>query len=332
MITLFISNIDILSNFLFIARGHAGSRRVSPEPTGSLLMSNMSQYKILQVRSWYSKHFSTSPMLCAYHPIFYPASAQYLAFCVVSISRRLLVMRRPLPILGTIVANKYRDGIYAKLLTLIDKNIISQRTIQFMDKKEDEMGIEKRIPELLRKRINLNNGAHQSINQGFSNFIWRGYEYEMVSHYLDVITANTAAMNFAICLGFQIWYSLMPSLMLTIGYYDFHLILSPEAVKSFKDTTREWSPQTIKLAAELCENLNQSLMQAAGSTLETGGASAESNETGTLEIRGGEETHKVVLRKLVIACLAVCILSTVSYITVSGTELCLQFREGRFQE
>lgn len=323
MITLFISNIDILSNFLFIARGHAGCRRVSPEPTGSLLMSNMSQYKILQVRSWYSKHFSTSPMLCAYHPIFYPASAQYLAFCVVSISRRLLVMRRPLPILGTIVANKYRDGIYAKLLTLIDKNIISQRTIQFMEKirKEHEMGIEKIIPELLRKRLR----AHQSINQGFSNFIWRGYEYEMVSHYIDVLTANTAAMNLAICLGFQIWYSLMPSLMLTIGYYDFHLILSPEAVKSFKDTTREWSPQTIKLATELCENLNQSLMQAAGS-------SAESNETGTLEIRGGEESHKVVLRKLVIACLAVCLLSTVSYITVGGTELCLQFREGRFQE
>lgn len=328
--TLFISNIDILlSHFLFIARGHAGSRRVSPEPTGSLLMSNMSKYKILQVRSWYSKYFSTSPMLCAYPPIFYPASAQYLAFSVVSISRQLLVMRRPLPILGTIVANKYRDGIYAKLLTLIDKNRISR----YLDKirKEHEMGIEKIIPELLRRRLR----AHQSINQGFSNFIWRGNEYEMVSHYISVITANTAAMNFAICLGFQIWYSLMPTLMLTIGNYDYHYILSPEAVQSFKDTTRIWSPQTIKLVAEQCETLNQYLMQAAGSTLETGGActsgggtSAESLTFDPMEIRG-EESHKVVLRKLVIACLAVCILSTVSYITVSGTELCLQFLEGK---
>lgn len=209
----------------------------------------------------------------------------------------------------------------------IDKNRISQ----YMDKirKEHERGIEKRIPELLRKRLL----AHQSINQGFSNFIWRGYEYEMVSHYLSVITANTAAMNLSICLGFQIWYSLMPSLMLTIGYYDFHFILSPEAVKSFKDATREWSPQTIKLTAELCENLNQSLMQTAGSTLDTGGTSAESGTFDPLEIRGGEESHnKAVLRKLVITCLAVCILSTVSYITVSGTELCQQFMEGRFKE
>lgn len=118
--TLFISNIDLIYNFFFIARGLAGSRRVRPEPTASLLMSQMSQYKILQVRSWYSKHFSTSPMLCAYPPIFYPGSAQYLAFSVVSISRRLLVMRRPLPIFGTIVANKYREGVYAKLLTLME--------------------------------------------------------------------------------------------------------------------------------------------------------------------------------------------------------------------
>lgn len=121
--------------------------------------------------------------------------------------------------------------------------------------------------------------------------------------------------------------------MLTIGYYDFHFILSPEAVKSFKDATREWSPQTIKLTAELCENLNQSIMQTAGSTLDTGGTSAESGTFDPLEIRGGSESHnKAVLRKLVITCLAVCILSTVSYITVSGTELCQQFMEGRFKE
>lgn len=149
-------------------------------------------------------------------------------------------------------------------------------------------------------------------------------------------------MNQAICLGFPIWYSFMPSLMLTIGNYDWHWILSPDFDKSFKDSTREWSPQTIKLAEELCEDLSHSLMHAAGSTLETGGpstsgcgTSAESNETGTFDplgIRAREETHKVVLRKLVISCLAVCLLSTVSYITVGGTELCLQFLEGRFQE
>lgn len=48
----------------------------------------MTQYKIIEKRLWYSKLFSHSP---GYPP------AQYLAFCVVSISRRQLVMRRPLP-------------------------------------------------------------------------------------------------------------------------------------------------------------------------------------------------------------------------------------------
>lgn len=127
MITLFIGNIDILYDFILIARGHTGSRRVSPEPTGSLLMSYMSQYKILQVRSWYSKHFSTSPMLCAYPPIFYPASAQYLALSAVSISRRLLVMRRPLPILGTIVANKYLSGVFKHIKRPLTEPFIIHR-------------------------------------------------------------------------------------------------------------------------------------------------------------------------------------------------------------
>ena len=41
-------------------------------------------------------------------------------------------------------------------------------------------------------------------------------------------------MNYAICLGFQIWYALMPSLMLVLGYY--HQIFKPEVVKYIKDT------------------------------------------------------------------------------------------------
>lgn len=111
-------NIDIFYRFIFIARGYAGSRRVIAEPTASLLMSYMSQYKILEVRSWYSKFWSSSPMLCAYPPTFYAASARYLAFCAVSITRKQLVMRRPLPILGTIAANKYLSGIYKQIIRL----------------------------------------------------------------------------------------------------------------------------------------------------------------------------------------------------------------------
>lgn len=179
-------NLDFLSNFIFIARGHAGSRRVTPEPTASLLMTEMSQYsKILQVRSWYSKHFSSSPMLCAYPTIFYPASALYLAFCAESITRWRLVMRRPLPMLGTIVANKYITGIFYKILKL-------QRNERI--RKEYEKGIECIIlEEGLRERLRV----HRRIKGGVSNIIWGVYEYEWLSHYLSVLIANTNAMNLA---------------------------------------------------------------------------------------------------------------------------------------
>lgn len=109
---LLLYNIDILYNFIFISRGYAGSRRVIPEPTASQLMTDMSQYRTLMVRSWYSKFFSSSPMLCSYPTIYYASSARYLAFCAESITRMQLVMRRPLPILGTIVANRYLSGIF----------------------------------------------------------------------------------------------------------------------------------------------------------------------------------------------------------------------------
>ena len=61
---------------------------------------------------------------CFVPPVFDSVSAHYLAFSVVSISRQQLVMRRPLPILATIVANKYSKGILAKP----ENNGISQRT------------------------------------------------------------------------------------------------------------------------------------------------------------------------------------------------------------
>lgn len=115
-------NMDILSNFLFIARGHAGSRRVIPEPTASLLMTEMSQYRILKVRSWYSKFFSSSP--CSYPTIYYASSALYLAFCAESITRRRLVMRRPLPMLATIAANQYLSGVYKQIIRTLPPFIL----------------------------------------------------------------------------------------------------------------------------------------------------------------------------------------------------------------
>lgn len=226
-------------------------------------------------------------------------------------------------ILGTIVANKYRDGIF--LLTLND-NRISQRKIY-----DREI-----LPVRLRNR------AYQSINEGFSSFIWRGYEYERISYFLEAVKANTDSMNYSICLGFTIWYSLMPTLLQDFVHYDYPQILCPDMLRIFKESTRDWSTWmiqgTTEMAIKLCgilynEQINNGIP---GGTLDTGGASgnsAELNETFDPMVRRGEDVPRnLVLKKLVIACLAVCILSTISYTTVCGTELSKQFLEGQFTD
>lgn len=173
-------------------------------------------------------------------------------------------MRRPLPIdLGTILANKYRKGLYNHLLHS-DRFPQMFRMFKILKMRERERGLECLIPNVLRRQLR----APQSINEGFTNFIWRGYEYEWLSSSLNAITANMNTMNYAICLGFQIWYSLMPSLMLSMGYYDINDLLSPEVVNGIKDTTLEWPDYMIKYATVLCANLYDSLIQSAGVTVD----------------------------------------------------------------
>jgi hypothetical protein len=231
--------------------------------------------------------------------------------------------------LGTFVDNKYITVIYDKIFKLTDRV------------KEYKMGLESLIEEEgLRERLRV----HRRIDEGVSNIIWRGEKYERVSHYLSVVIANTNAINFSICLGFHVWYSLLPSLMIALVSNDINEILSPEVLKSFKDSTRGWSAPMIKIAAEICEDIKKIIMLETGGTLQTGGACTSgvgtSPETGTFdplrllgdETQGpqsvGEKTDKVVLRNLVIACLALCLLNTVSYNTVCVTELCNEFYEG----
>ena len=122
-----IGNMDILYNFLFISRGR--SRFFTSEPTSSLLMTEMSQSNI--------SHTSMSPMLSSYNRV-----------------------------LGTIVANKHRDGIFFKLLTLND-NRRSQSIVYDRDI----------LPLRLRNR------AYQSI--------YKVYEYERISYFLEAVRANT---------------------------------------------------------------------------------------------------------------------------------------------
>lgn len=214
-------------------------------------------------------------------------------------------------ILGTIVANKYRDGIFFKQLTL-NENRRLQRI--YVD-----------------RPVRLH--AYQSINEGFSNFIWRGYEYERISYFLEAVKANTEAMNYSICLGFTIWYSLMPTLLLGFVHYNYLEILCPDNLRGFKEATRGWSTWTIQgttdMAFQICSNLYNEHINS--STIDTGGASAEAIAY-DVPHRVDEVPRNLVLKKLVIACIAVCLLSSISYTTVCGTELSKQFLEGYFND
>ena len=72
----FINNIGI---------AHPGSRN-------SILMKYMSQYKILQVRYWYSKHnLQRSPILLEFPTFLRYVSVYYLAFSAVSINKRNII-------------------------------------------------------------------------------------------------------------------------------------------------------------------------------------------------------------------------------------------------
>jgi len=144
----------------------------------------------------------------------------------------------------------------------------------------EKRGIAGLIVSILQKR----QVTYQSINDGFSTFRWRGYD--TFSVYLDAVNANIEAMNLSICLGFQIWYYLMPVLMQSVGYSNYNEILNPEVVNYIKDRSRDWSAPMIQRSIDLCDHM-YNMIQAG--TLERGGASssvlgtiAESNETASI--------------------------------------------------
>lgn len=178
-------------------------------------------------------------------------------------------------------------------------------------------------------------------NDGLETFRWRGYD--TFSVYLDAVNANIEAMNFSICLGFQIWYYLMPVLMQSVGYSNSNGILNPEVVNYIKDRSRDWSAPMIQRPIDLCDHMYNMIQVG---TLERGGASssvlgtiAESYYTGTfdplLEIRKGEEVEyhkKVRLTKVVIACITVCILNSLFVTNACGTDLYQLYIDGMSSE
>lgn len=138
----------------------------------------------------------------------------------------------------------------------------------------------------------------------------------------NAIIANIDLMNYSICLGFSIWYSLMPKMMLYIWYYDYYELLSPEFLKRIKDSTQGWSSLMIESTGELSESIKNEIMLEPGCSFNAGAStSIETVSKGdglvdSLELV--EPCHKTKLTKLIIACLLTCLLSNRAYATVIG--------------
>lgn len=116
-----------------------------------------------------------------------------------------------------------------------------------------------------------------------------------------------------------------------IPYYG--EILNPDKIFDIKDNISSWSSwsqKRIETTIELCESVRYWFTQpVAGGMFETASSSGvELNESETQEPVVGVN-HKVVLKRLVIACIATCILSSVNYTTVCGAELSKHILEGK---
>lgn len=147
--------------------------------------------------------------------------------------------------------------------------------IRIMDKrnKEHGSGLECLIPERIGKRL------HQSIHHGFSNFLWRGYEYEIVSDYINEM----------------------------------------KRLEYIKNSLETWDPYYSDFISNLFESFYKT-MKAERSSVSMNEAKFDPDS-----IKIEDSSQKFILKKLRIACLTVCILSTVSYTSVCGTSLCKQF-------
>lgn len=282
MLYLSLINIDCIYNFLFIARGYAGSRWIQNNATGSsLLMIDMIQtYK---ARSW------NFPL---------PISSTYLC---------------------SLMACHYRRGIYGKLIELN----ISQKTRELMDLKR---GYKNKIERLESIRESIRAGL--PLNERGSDYA----DYVRLSSYISAIGANTNAMNLAICLGFQVWYAYIPYFMLYLPHYTISELVNPEKVGALRELASEWSPQISLYCAELCQSIAKFLTEAVfgATSTEDPVVTAQTQLFDPLSLNEearGKEMHKAVLQKLVLACLTVIILNSVSYATVCGTELCQLLNE-----
>lgn len=126
-----------------------------------------------------------------------------LPFRCQSVSDRLLVMSRPLPILERIASYNYCSGIFSILeRTMPSRSYVPPALVGW-------------VRESIPKGLSFSREVSLMINN-------------MVSVYIEKMNA----MNFAICFGFKIRYAFIPSLMIAFSY-DIYSFLNPSVVNSF---------------------------------------------------------------------------------------------------
>ena len=193
--------------------------------------------------------------------------------------------------------------------------------------------------DCILKKVNLyylSNGCkkslpiiHRKFKTNFNNILLKGYHKEFINPFLSELIRNNDAMNQSICLGFSIWYALTPKLMLYLWVKNSDC-LSTEIfshINHYVDTCVDLNLR--ERVPNLVGNIYYKLM---------GGESLEpcKNEVNlcisveTFDPLGlGEEkirsfSHKYALKRVIMICIYLCVLSTVTYSSVCRTDLFLE--------
>lgn len=285
-----IKKTTILGSFL---RSHAGciTHYGWQIPMASPVMKMMSEYYSWCVSFWLrNRCFERSPLLLKCPTSFYPAPLWYLSFSAVSISQKYIIWRKYLPLLGRIFS--YYSIIKGTYLEIVKRNPIVRNP--YMVLIIDERGL-------------------KNMNMDETNIVRRK----------GVKDANDFCdrVNFSICIGFKVWYVLMPAVLLSsTSYADYDVLLNPENVQALGRIAHGWLDQVNQMIRDAFMSTGQgisiSIMDGVGAeqpVIHSAEHTLRVPSTFDPLLINEAENHQRVLKRLVFSCLAACVLTTTTY-------------------
>lgn len=186
---------------------YAFCRPNSVFPLASPLILFMCRYRLECAQYWLRNHFYEKSTLIYKCPtLLYTGSVQALVYRLVSINREYILFRKPLPFI-----NKKRR-IYNKLLS---SNLSRMGLIKFLEK--EPVGLKAVIMKSTYKEVAP---GYLTLNSG--------YHYKR-EYMVTLLMFCCQHLNLALCIGFSLWYAIIPRVMLeTSSYMD--LLFSPEII------------------------------------------------------------------------------------------------------